>query len=113
MWDSYIQINYTHCNHDKIENTTYNTFHDAKEACDLNANCGAIYDDNCDGLNLQLCQLGYEPSASNQAASCVYDKPVGKKKNKIFFRLFFFLQHNFSTNLGSTLFQIFFKDFCK
>ena len=58
----------THCNGD--EYGSYQDFFAAKESCEKDSNCAAIYDGSCNYDNFLLCQLGYTEKVSSK--SCLY-----------------------------------------
>ena len=66
----------THCDDDKYGQ--YETLREAKQACEKDSNCAAIYDHSCssnDDEGFYLCPLGYTEKESSW--SCLYIKPAG------------------------------------
>ena len=53
----------------------YEHLEEAKEACEKDSNCVAIWDSNCNNYNFFLCPLGYREKESS--SSCLYINPAG------------------------------------
>ena len=53
---------------------SFNNIRDAKEACTVDPNCAAIYDNNCDGNTVYLCSSNYTEQVSG-VGSCLFVKP--------------------------------------
>ena len=73
MWEKKVL---THCDDDKYGQ--YETLREAKQACEKDSNCAAIYDHSCssnDDEGFYLCPLGYTEKESSW--SCLYIKPAG------------------------------------
>ena len=56
---------------------SYNSFVDAKNACVDDANCGGVYDLQCDNKNtFKLYPKNAKPKKSG-SGSCIYERPKG------------------------------------
>ena len=70
--DRYTKFELKHCYNDRYN--SYNTVAEAKEACNLDSGCQAVYDNGCDESNndVYLCRMG--ATYSNSGSSCIYEK---------------------------------------
>ena len=68
----YNKLEKNHCNPDKYG--IYNSTEDAMDACSVDSNCQAVYDQHCDESlnNVYLCPIG--SSYINAPSSCIYEK---------------------------------------
>ena len=74
MWEKKVL---THC--DDVKYGQYETLREAKQACEKDSNCAAIYDHSCssnDDEGFYLCPLGYTEKESS-AGSCLYIESAG------------------------------------
>ena len=55
----------------------YRSLEDAKDACNEQSDCFAVYDYLCDGKDFSLCPTG-EKERKSKFASCIYKKGYGK-----------------------------------
>ena len=69
----YNKLEKNHCLSDKYG--IYNSTEDAMDACSVDSNCQAVYDQHCDESlnNVYLCPIG-SSYATSATSSCIYEK---------------------------------------
>ena len=68
---------------------SFDNIRDAKEACTVDPNCAAIYDNYCDTSYVELCPRGFTEQQSSPSGSCLFMKP--RKESPEVFMIFFYV----------------------